>query len=305
MPGVASSDGFKLGVLSLGREDVPQTSSLGSQRPMPNLLSPVGSQQSSQLRSQQSQQSEELCSQPLVGCGGESRREHRAPSSLGSTHVRPQARSQAQHEQKERLEQSARTHTAADSSTFDEGADEYDGDADDDDQQQQQAESQPDEEEKVRRELEERKTRRRERLAERKRAAANSGYYQPSSGSAEDEQQRHEGMHGGAHMLHDASRDRPQLSSSLGHTRDGDDDKAADKDIVRNERGVSKDSGRWNGSKRSSASHAETASGRHQISGGGQSVIQMTQQEMVSQQGLSQRHNKRSYKDKMRLLGLG
>jgi len=31
----------------------------------------------------------------------------------------------------------------------------------------------------------------------------------------------------------------------------------------------------------------------------------MSQQAAMSQQGMSQRHNKRSYKDKMRLLGLG
>ncbi len=273
--GVGSSDGVKLGILDLARDDALQLSSQHrSQQPAKNSTGTQGSaaasQQSSQLGSQQSQASEELCSsQPLVGRSGElgHKRQQQAPLSPGIS----QPQSHTQREQTDQL--------------LVDGA--------------QQA-SQEDEEEKELRELEERKARRRKRLAEKKLAAANSGYYKPDSrgnaklGAEQEEEEK------AAALEHD----REHLSSPLGRRRERDDDTGAHGGVAGDERRGSRDSGSWEMMEGGSTSNAGIPSGRCSTSGG-LPGIQMSQQEIVSQQGLSQRHNKRSYKDKMRLLGLG
>eukprot|EP01043_Picozoa_sp_COSAG02_P033562 COSAG02_NODE_2296_length_9197_cov_11.568587_7_plen_286_part_00 len=280
--GVGSSDGVKLGILDLARDDALQLSSQrGSQQlARKNSTGTQGSvsasQQSSQLGSQQSQISEELCSsQPLVGRSSESGHQRQQQASLLPGANQPQS-----HMQREITDH---MHVSG----------------------EQQA-SQEDEEEKERRELEERKARRRKRLAEKKLAAANSGYYKPSSdnrgdaklGVEQEEEEaaalEHDGEHGG----------RRCLTSPLGRRRERDDDTGAHVGNAGEHDLVSKDSGAWESTGGSTASNAGMASGRCSTSDG-LPGIQMSQQEIVSQQGLSQRHNKRSYKDKMRLLGLG
>lgn len=279
--GVGSSDGVKLGVLDLARDDALQLSSQrGSQQPARSSTGTQGSvaasQQSSQLGSQQSQASEELCSsQPLVGRSSESGHQRQQQASLSPGANQPQ--SQTQREMTDQL------HVGG----------------------EQQA-SQEDEEEKERRELEERKARRRKRLAEKKLAAANSGYYKPSSDNRGDDklgaEQEEEEQ---AVLEHDGEQgDRLCLTSPLGRRRERDDDTGTHGGSASDQHLASRDSGAWEITSASTASNAGMASGRCSTSDG-LPGIQMSQQEIVSQQGLTQRHNKRSYKDKMRLLGLG
>ena len=213
----------------------------------------------------------------MVRRSGESGRQQQASLSLGSSQ---------QHEPADQLH-GQQTNAVPDSAACqNEGQQQLGGE---------QLESQEDEEQRERREVEERKARRRQRLAERKLAAANSGYYQPCTDDAsadgrgetrpgtEEAEAKVAGLgRDGEHLLGAGSEDRRRLSSPLDRQEERDD---AHRDTQRH-----------------TETHERSARDKHRVSM--DSGIQMSQQEIVSQQGLSQRHNKRSYKDKMRLLGL-
>lgn len=224
-----------------------------------------------------------MCSQPLADRVRNSCHQQQASSSLGCN----PPRSKPEHEQSDPLPRQLVQNGLDTTATQDEKQGRRCQEQHEEETDNEKQASQDEDEENERRDLEERKARRRKRLAERKQAAANSGYYQPildctsadqhakPAGEEREEEKAAAVENDEEKMRVSDAEQRRRSSSSLAHSRYRADDADAGEPSTR----------------------LSTSTELPEI--------QMSQQEIVSQQGLSQRHNKRSYKDKMRLLGLG